>query len=58
MKTTLTEDGQPRTPFNGDWTWTKATGRYAKYTASGKYTGYVPSPDKVYIDWEGQLLPR
>jgi hypothetical protein len=58
VKTTLTEYGQPRTTFNGDWTWTKATGRYVKYTASGKYTGYAPSPDKVYIEWEGQLLPR
>jgi hypothetical protein len=35
VKTTLTKDGQPRTTFNGDWTWSKATGRYAKHTASG-----------------------
>jgi hypothetical protein len=58
VKTTLTKDGQPRTTFNGEWTWSKATGRYAKYTASGKYTGNVPAPDKVYIEWEGQMLPR
>ena len=58
VKTTLTKDGQPRTTFNGDWTWTKATGHYAAYTSSGKYTGYAPSPDKVYIEWEGQLQPR
>src|SRR5215211_845192 len=58
VKTTLTRDGQPRTTFNGDWTWTKATGRYAAYTSSGRYTGYAPSPDKVYIEWEGQLQPR
>ena len=58
VKTTLTKDGQPRTTFNGDWTWSKATGRYAKYTASGTYTGHVPSPDKVYIEWEGQMQSR
>ena len=58
VKTTLAKDGQPRTTFNGDWTWSKATGRYAKYTASGTYTGHVPSPDKVYIEWEGQMVPQ
>jgi hypothetical protein len=36
----------------------KATGHYAKYTASGTYTGYVPSPDKVYVEWEGRMQPR
>lgn len=58
VKTTLTKDSQSRTTFNGDWTWTRATGRYAAYTSSGIFTGYVPSPDKVYIDWEGQSQPR
>jgi hypothetical protein len=57
VKTTLTKEGQPRITFNGDWTWTKATGRYAGRTASGIYQGYAPARDKVYIEWEGSLMP-
>jgi hypothetical protein len=53
VKTTLTETGQPHTTFNGDWVQTHATGRYAGHTASGTYQGFVPSPDKVFIEWEG-----
>jgi hypothetical protein len=55
VKTTLAKDGQPRTTLNGAWAWSKATGRYAEYAGSGTYTGYVPSPDKVYVEWEGRM---
>ncbi|MDQ4147086.1 MAG: hypothetical protein M3120_05285 [Pseudomonadota bacterium] len=58
MKTTLTKDGQPRTTFNGDWTWSRAARRYAEYTGSGNYAGYVPSPDKGYVEWEKQMQPQ
>lgn len=32
-------------------------GRYAGYTGEGTYKGHLPSPDKVYVEWEGGLTP-
>jgi hypothetical protein len=50
--------GQSLRTFNGDWFYAKVTGRYAKYTGSDTYTGYVPSPNKVYIELTGQMQAR
>lgn len=54
--TTLSDEGQPFTTYEGTFTYTKGTGKYQNIDGSGTYTGKNISRTIVVIEWEGEYF--
>jgi hypothetical protein len=55
VHTSLGQDQQPVTTFEGSWSKTGGTGAYEGGGGAGRYKGHAVSPTEYVVEWEGSL---
>jgi hypothetical protein len=58
ITTTLSDQGQPVTTFEGNMWWTEATGKYENMDGVATYKGLFTSENTYTVEWKGEYWKK